>query len=317
MTPVTPRLLVLLGVGALALTAAGTAAADDPKGQKYQDGRTVGIELTHSQIILSGNGIGGKRGDGFRLKRPCWYEPGPDADQMLKEQEEVRPYFFKLQPNASEDDFKKYIKQFSDQVGKKGRWWRPAYNNKDPKGMACWTALEPFVFVPPGETPPGGITREELRDIARAALTVPEFRIRTSPAVKSYVNLSTYVWLTGMGATTRSVTATLPEVASATVTATLDDLKLDAGTTDADRVTKNCGGGRGQVYAKGNPLRCGIIYHQASDGQPGGAYELTATTVWGVTSDPQFDYEDIQVSATRSVPVGEVQTTVRESDSGS
>ncbi|RBQ17158.1 hypothetical protein DP939_27170 [Spongiactinospora rosea] len=311
---------MLLGVGALALTTAGmagTAAADDPKGQKYQDGRTVGIELTHSQIILSGNGIGGKRGDGFRLKRPCWYEPGPDADQMLKEQEEVRPYFFKLQPNATEDDFKKYIKQFSDQVGKKGRWWRPAYNNKDPNGMACWTALEPFVFVPPGETPPGGITREELRDIARAALTVPEFKIRTSPGTKSYVRLGTYVWLTGMGATTRSVTATLPDVASATVTARLTSLTLKPGTSAAESITEDCRDGLGQTYSKGQPLKCGIIYKRASDGQPGGAYVLTATTAWGVTSDPQFAYEDIEVSATRSIPVGEVQTTVRESGSGS
>lgn len=302
------RLFSVLAAGLLLLDPGG------PRGDGFQDGRTAGVRLENSKIVITGNGVKGGKGDGYQLKRPCWYEPGPGADEMLKTQEDVRAYWFRMHPNGTEEQFQKFLAQFKDKIGKPGRWWTPAYNEADPKGRACWGGLDQFVWVPPGTTPPAGITLAELAEIARAALTVPEPRIRLNPDAKSYVNLPTWVWLGDLGQQRRSVTASIPGVMSATVTATLEDIKIDPGTTkDRAEVRAQCGTG-GKPYVKGGEFTCGVRYLRASVDQDRGVYVLTVTTVWPVEVADDvvpFQYAPVQVAAQRDVPVGEVQSNVR------
>ncbi|MFC7645030.1 hypothetical protein [Streptosporangium lutulentum] len=289
-----------------------------PTGEGFQSGRTVGVRLENSQIIITGTGTSGTS-DGYRIKRPCWYEPGPNAPDMLENQQEVRAWWFRFTPGATEEKFQEFLKQFQDKVGEDGRWWGPAYNGADPDGMSCWSALDPFVWVPPGTTPPAGITLQDLADLARAALTVPEPKVQLNPDAKSYVNLGTWVWLDNGGETTRSVTATLPGIMSATVVATQKNIEIDPGTDDKNRavvVTEDCGQ-TGTPYFKGateDDLGCGVRYLRASVDLPRDVYELTVTSAWEVAVQDDvvpFAYDPIEASATRDVPVGEVQSTVR------
>jgi hypothetical protein len=283
-------------------------------GTGYQKGREAGVILRDSQIIVSGDGAGGTS-DGYRVKRPCWYEPGMNADDMLKTQRESKPSWI---PATEWNRHLESLKQFEAEAGKEGRWWKQAYNEADPAATACLMAMEPYVFVPPGTTPPGGITLAELADIARAALTVPKPKIQLNPDAKSYVNLGTWVWLDNGGETTRSVTATLPGVMSATVVATQKNIEIDPGTKDEKRagVKKDCGR-TGTPYFKGateDDLKCGVVYLRASVDLPREVYELTVTSAWDVAVQDDvvpFAYDPIEASATRDVPVGEVQSTVR------
>ncbi|GAA2888644.1 hypothetical protein GCM10010517_52670 [Streptosporangium fragile] len=315
-------MIIKVVVAGLLLLAPGLAPGDPApqgdsgaRGKGFQHGNTRGVRLQNSKIIITGTGLSGKS-DGYRLKRPCWYEPGRDAADMLRTQESVRDWWFRFTENPTEEKYQEFLKQFRDKIGEEGRWWAPAYNWADPNGLSCWIGLEPFVWVPPGTTPPGGITIAELVEIARAALTVPEPKIELNPDAKSYVNLPTWVWLSGVGETTRSVTATLPGVMSATVTATLEDIEIDAGTTaDRAEVKEDCGP-TGKPYAKGGEFTCGVRYLRASIDQPRDVYELTVTSVWPIEVEDDvvpFAYDPVEVGVTRDVPVGEVQSTVRKS----
>ncbi|MEU0565535.1 hypothetical protein ABZ297_09105 [Nonomuraea sp. NPDC005983] len=305
----------------LHVLAAGLLLLDPPPsdgvvhGKGFENGNTKGVELAFSKIVITGDGAKGGRSDGYQLKRPCWYEPGADAAEMLKTQEGLRDFWFKFTKNATEEGFQKFIQQFKDKIGKPGRWWGPAYNASDPKGEACFGSLDPFVFVPPGTTPPSGITIQELAEIARAALTVPEPQLKLSPDAKSYVNLPTWVWLDDAGQTRRTVTATIPGVMSATVVATRQDIKIDAGTAaDRAEVRQDGCGASGKPYVTGGAFACGVRYLRASIDQPREVYQLTVTTVWPVQvagNAVPVQFAPAQASTTRDVPVGEVQSNVK------
>ncbi|HLU71320.1 MAG TPA: hypothetical protein VKZ82_04020 [Nonomuraea sp.] len=301
-------LIVMAAAGSLLL---GAAPPDDEvKVGGSQRGRSAGVVLEHSKITISGDTKNG-RTDGYQMRSPCWYEPDANAEEMFKRKSDARNNLGWAQKD--EEGFLEFVEQFKEKLGQPGMWWTPSYNSGDPKGAACWAGLEQFVFVPPGETPPSGVTIQELAEIARAALTVPEGKVQLNPAAKSYVNLPTFVWLEGIGDTTRSVTATLPGVMSATVTATLRDIKIDAGTgSDRAEVREDGCGTSGRPYARGADFTCGVRYLRASIDQPREVYELTVTSVWQVAvtgADIQFD--PIQVEASADVPVGEVQSNVR------
>ncbi|GAB3152012.1 hypothetical protein [Microbispora hainanensis] len=310
--------------GALIAMCAQPAAAgpdDGPRGEAFQKGNTAGVKLTNSRIGLSGNGLGGKS-DGYRIPQPCWYEPNASADDMRNLQAQQ-----KKQAVDAGIDYDVEMDEFGDKIGEKGQWWGVAYNAGDPAGQACAAQREPYVWVPEGTVPAGGITLEQLMQIARAALTVPEPKIKLSPDAKSYVNLGTWVWLDGAETEPRSVTATLPGVMSATVTATPGRLEIDAGTKDdkrAEVITAGCGA-TGKPYVKGadedgtKKPECGVIYRHSSVDLPNKVYTFTVTSVWNVQGNGNqggqavpFAYDPIEVSATRDVPVGEVQSIVKE-----
>ncbi|GAA4578897.1 hypothetical protein GCM10023194_03010 [Planotetraspora phitsanulokensis] len=311
------RSLLLSLLAGASLTVAAVDDPGGPQGGGWQDGRSAGVTLQDSSIVLSGNGLGG-RADGYRVPRPCWYEPGKSAEEMLQSQEDVRAMWFHTNPGATEEQYEEFLKQYKDKVGQPGRWWSPAYNSADPGGMSCWAGLEGALWVPQGTTPPGGITAQELLQIARAALTVPEPTINLNPDAKSYVNLPTWVWLDGIGATTRSVTATLPGVMSATVTATLDrtevgsDPDTEPGGRDRAEIANACGT-TGQRDQSGG-FTCGVKWLRSSADlhRP---YRLTVTTVWNVagtsTAGIGLTFVPVEVTVERGVAVGEVQSTVR------
>lgn len=285
-------------------------------GEGFQQGRTVGVRLANSRIRLTGDGLRRGKGDGYRLKRPCWYEPSKTPEEMLRAQEAVRVHWFRFTPGATEEKWQEFLNQFRDRLGEDGLWWQPGYNHLDPDGLSCWTSLDPFVFVPAGGTPQGGITVRELADIARAALTVPEPRVRLSPQGRSYVNLPTWVWLPGPARETRSVTATLPGIMSATVTATRTRIEIDPGTTaDRAEVRERCGAA-GRPYTRDGEFTCGVRYLRASLDRPRGVYELTVTTLWEVTVTATrpldgVTFTPVRASATIGIPVGEIQSNVR------
>ncbi|MEU4404524.1 hypothetical protein AB0F88_08365 [Streptosporangium sp. NPDC023963] len=305
--------MVVAGLLLLAPNPGGGGGGSDVQVRGGQDGNTARISLKNSQIIISGNGRGG-RSDGYRLKRPCWYEPAQNASDMLDFQQRST----RVDPGAPQTRHEA-LEPFVEKLGEEGRWWTVAHDASDPNGVSCQMAMDTYVFVPPGTTPPAGITMAELVDIARAALTVPEPKVEINPDAKSYVNLPTWVWLGDVGETTRSVTATLPGIMSATVTANLGNIEIDSGTTGerADVVETGCGVS-GKPYAKGEKFTCGVNYRRASIDQPRGVYVLEVTSVWdigveGVGGDvAPFVYEPVQVGATRDIPVGEVQSTVRK-----
>jgi enoyl reductase len=103
---------------------------------------------------------------------------------------------------------------------------------------------------------------------------------------------------------------------SATVTASLKNIKIDPGTTaDRAEVRRSCGA-TGRPYVKGGTFTCGVRYLRASIDQPRQVYSLTVTTVWPVTGNAgqavvPFAYDPVEAAVTRDVPVGEVQSTVR------
>jgi enoyl reductase len=307
-------LLPVVVAGSLLFAGGAAPPTAPPRGvesEGFQDGNTRKLVLRHSKIRITGDGAKGGKSDGYELKSPCWYEPGLDAEKMLEFMSDARANASRIQ--RDEEGFNAFIKQFKDKVGQPGLWWTPAYDAGDPKGAACWAGLELFVFVPPDTTPPSGITFQELAEVARAALTVPEGTIKLNPDAKSYVNLPTFVWLEDIGQPRRTVTATLPGVMSATVVATLSDIRIKAGTDRAEVVEKGCGPS-GKPYTKGAEFSCGVRYERASIDQPRKVYELTVTSVWpvevtGGAQNVQFD--PVQAEVTRDVPVGEVQSNVK------
>ncbi|WP_066933186.1 hypothetical protein [Microtetraspora fusca] len=317
--PVLLLVLALSPSARAAASAAPTPGPGRPAAEGFQEGRTAGVRLRNSSIVLSGNGLGGggARGDGYRIPRPCWYEPYKNADEMVREQDESLRHALRADPDlvGAGGDTDGLIQKYRDKLGQEGRWWRPSYNEADPNGVACAGALAPAVWVPNGQTPPAGITPEDLLQIARAALTVPEPKLKLSPDARSFVNLPTWVWLDGAGPVTRSVTATLPGVMSATVTATLKNIEIDAGTTsDRAEVRQNCGA-TGHPYAKGGDFTCGVRYLRASIDLPRQVYTMTVTAVWPVTGavgqgGAPIAYTPLRATVTRDVPVGEVQSVV-------
>ncbi|UBU14612.1 hypothetical protein [Nonomuraea gerenzanensis] len=280
--------------------------------EKEQTGNTVGWRGKHTSIRVSGD-VGGS-GDGYRIPQPCWYEPGPTPEEMLRQRGEGRDAANRAR--IDEESHQAFIQQFKDKLGEDGRWWLPALNEADPNGVACWTNLEQFVFVPTGTTPPAGLTIEQLAQIARAALTVPEPAVKLNPDAKSYVNLPTFVWLEGVGEQRRTVTAELPGVMSVTLVATLDDIQIDPGTTpERAEVTESGCGAAGKPYAKGAAFTCGVRYLRSSIDQPREQYTLTVTTVWPVDIQAQggvvpFQFDPVELETTRDVPVGEIQSNV-------
>jgi enoyl reductase len=281
--------------------------------QTGKSGETIGAKIEARRTRVHGNGVKGGKSDGFRMKRPCWYEPflnGPDMHRFFTEGRDAAN-----RARIDEESHRAFVQPFEDKKNDPGMWWTPAYNKADPNGAACWADLQQFLFVPPGVTPPSGITIEQLAELARAAMTVPEQTVKLNPDVKSFVNLPTWVWLDGMGATRRSVTAEIPGVMSVTVVATLQDIKIDPGTTkDRAEVTESGCGTAGKPYARGGTFSCGVRYLRSSIDQPRETYPLTVTAVWPVQVQDNVipvQFAPVELGVTRDVPVGEIQSNVK------
>ena len=79
-------------------------------------------------------------------------------------------------------------------------------------------------------------------------------------------------------------------------------------------------GANGRPYTKSATFTCGVRYLRASLDRPRGTYELTVSTIWPVTSTATqnigpLNFTPVRASTTTEIPVGEVQSTVRDSTS--
>ncbi|WP_245764913.1 hypothetical protein [Nonomuraea jiangxiensis] len=274
---------------------------------------TAQVARAGSRLTISGDGAKNGKGDGYTVKRPCWYEPFLNAQEMIDLH--TKGVGNARRAAIHEESHRAFIAPFLEKEGQEGLWWATNYMLNDPAGAACAAALEQFLFVPPNTTPPAGITLQQLAEIARAAMTVPQHTINLNPDAKSFVNLPTWVWIEGIGQPRRTVTASIPGFMSVTVVATLQDIKIDPGTT-AERAeihVEGCGP-TGKPYVKGGQFTCGVRYLRSSIDQGQEKYPLTVTTVWPVQvvdNVVPVTFPPVEVDTSRDVQVGEIQSNVR------
>jgi hypothetical protein len=123
-----------------------------------------------------------------------------------------------------------------------------------------------------------------LAALARQTLGLPSPVIRSSPAQNALqlTNLPTWLWINPAEWVPESKTATVP---GESVTATATPVSVTWHPGDGSTVTCQ---GAGTPYASAdNPAAaspsCGHTYTSSSAGQPGGAFQATATITWDVT----------------------------------
>jgi hypothetical protein len=138
--------------------------------------------------------------------------------------------------------------------------------------------------------PPGGVPApvlpapEVLARLARQTLGLPSPVIRSSPAQDALqlTNLPTWLWINPAEWAPESKTATVP---GESVTATATPVSVTWHPGDGSTVT--CQGAGTPYTSADNPgsasPSCGHTYTASSAGQPGGAFQATATITWDVT----------------------------------
>ena len=123
-----------------------------------------------------------------------------------------------------------------------------------------------------------------LAALARQTLGLPSPVIRSSPAQNALqlTNLPTWLWISPAEWAPRSKTATVP---GESVTATATPVSVTWHPGDGSTVT--CHGAGTPYTSADNPALaspdCGHTYTSSSAGQPGGAFQATATITWDIT----------------------------------
>ena len=123
-----------------------------------------------------------------------------------------------------------------------------------------------------------------LAALARQTLGLPSPVIRSSPAQNALqlTNLPTWLWINPAEWVPESKTATVP---GESVTATATPVSVTWHPGDGSTVT--CQGAGTPYTSADNPAAaspsCGHTYTSSSAGQPGGAFQVTATITWDVT----------------------------------
>ena len=123
-----------------------------------------------------------------------------------------------------------------------------------------------------------------LAALARQTLGLPSPVIRSSPAQDALqlTNLPTWLWINPAEWVPESKTATVP---GESVTATATPVSVTWHPGDGSTVT--CQGAGTPYTSADNPASaspdCGHTYTSSSAGQPGGAFQATATITWDVT----------------------------------
>jgi hypothetical protein len=141
--------------------------------------------------------------------------------------------------------------------------------------------------APAAPAPGGGPAPPDpavLAALARQTLGLPSPVIRSSPAQNALqlTNLPTWLWINPAEWVPESKTATVP---GESVTATATPVSVTWHPGDGSTVTCQ---GAGTPYASAdNPAAaspdCGHTYTSSSAGQPGGAFQATATITWDIT----------------------------------
>jgi len=153
-----------------------------------------------------------------------------------------------------------------------------------------------------------------LAERAAAALDLPEPTIHMSPDGDQVVRLASWLWIPAAQWENRQVSASAGPV-TATVTATPARLTWDMG--NGDQVSCD---GPGTAYGARQAAQgtsgCRYTYRHSSAGQPGEAYDVTATIEWELTwtatgAAGGGDLGAVAMSATESVRVTEIQALVQ------
>ena len=160
----------------------------------------------------------------------------------------------------------------------------PASCNITVQTLACPLGVG-GVGPPPGAGPAPVLPAPGvLAALARQTLGLPSPVIRSSPAQNALqlTNLPTWLWINPAEWAPESKTATVP---GESVTATATPVSVTWHPGDGSTVTCQ---GAGTPYASAdNPAAaspsCGHTYTSSSAGQPGGAFQATATITWDVT----------------------------------
>jgi hypothetical protein len=141
--------------------------------------------------------------------------------------------------------------------------------------------------APAAPAPGGGPAPPDpavLAALARQTLGLPSPVIRSSPAQNALqlTNLPTWLWINPAEWVPESKTATVP---GESVTATATPVSVTWHPGDGSTVT--CQGAGTPYTSAENPAAaspdCGHTYTASSAGQPGGAFQATATITWDVT----------------------------------
>lgn len=137
------------------------------------------------------------------------------------------------------------------------------------------------VWVPAGGGAQPALSPEQVAQIARNRLRLPEVTIAASPAEDQLVNLPTWLWLSG-GWEEVSANASVPGVS---VTAVARPRSVTWSMGDGGSVT--CGGPGTPFVSGRDPRRdspdCGYTYRTSSAGKRADAYTVTVTVTWTVT----------------------------------
>ncbi len=154
-----------------------------------------------------------------------------------------------------------------------------------------------------------------LAERAAAALDLPEPTIHMSPEDDQVVRLASWLWVPAAQWEPRQVSASAGPVTS-TVTATPTRLVWDMG--NGDHVSCDGPGTpyRTSVASQGGTSGCRYTYRHSSAGQPGDAYQVTATIEWELTwtatgAAGGGSLGSIEMSTTQPVRVSEIQALVQ------
>ncbi|NUS17505.1 MAG: hypothetical protein HOY69_39955 [Streptomyces sp.] len=266
------------------------------------------------------NGAGSKMAppQGAAWRPPaCWYEPKYTGEQF----ESYLNSHYVSSENAFADMAQRYGAD-DYHKGQDGAWWELEIPDLSRAGECA--GLEPYAWFPPARHPDPKVSAADPRTLAGLAYAdtvLPPPQVTLRPPRTQLVNLGTEVAFT-LPMDRVTVTASLDNAAlgihvAATTIAEPYELRVDAGTPDADPATctyrLTADGGAYHLDTHGAP--CNVTYRKVS---PPGGYAVTATVVWKVHWTPSDNPDG--PAAAPPMPDGEsaappATVTVRESQS--
>ncbi|WP_394620151.1 hypothetical protein JNUCC0626_13900 [Lentzea sp. JNUCC 0626] len=169
------------------------------------------------------------------------------------------------------------------------------------------TASRPPVWLPAGQAGPA-LAPDQVAEIARSRLRLPDPAIAMNPPREQLVNLPTWLWLSD-GWRPIAATASVPGVV---VTAVAEPVAAVWSTGDGTTVTCS---GPGSAFAvgrdpKGASPDCGHTFRRASAAQPAGTYRLSVTLRWNVRwsgAGQSGSFSDLTTNSSTALRVVESQ----------
>lgn len=288
---------LLLGAGGMPAAAAGRVICDQFQTCWIEVG-TPGEPGTGESEPASGGS-----GTGARVCRtyagnvvPCfsdhfgWFN---DADWC---------YYEPVEPQPPGDD-PIWLGNFPD-----GTVWSVVCPDRIPGTAGGWV----WLASPPPGVGAAAVTPAQLaqRAVSSMRLTGPAIRTSIAPELTGTVGVPLWLW-TEVSPTTwgpNSATASVPGLA---VTATAQAVRIVWDMGDGQTVTCD-GPGTAVIPGVVESPTCDHVYTQPSAGQPGDAYQVTATATWQVSWTGGGEQGSLTLTRTSSssVRIGEVQVLV-------